>query len=359
VTKKTILIMAFSLISFSLFAQNLVLNPSFEEIDRNSTKYSFALRSVKDWSGSWNETYHFHRDLKDEGYWGPIKFQKSAVKLGYKAPFNFLGTQKARTGEAYVAMGGDFEYYEFDHPGTDSGGGIYGRFESVLKRNTIYRIEFFVSLPDRVNVSPDTVYVALKDSSFGMEQYFRNVPPKAVISVTNIEFSEENWQKVSGTFIAEGGEKYLAIGISPRARELKENRRFFLYIDDVSVKEVKDTLIIEPDKALILKNIVFTTGSADLLSQSIPELEKLQNYLLMHSETKLEISGHTDNTGKEENNRALSQKRAEAVVKYLVGKGIKERRLSAKGFGEEKPISSNETEEGKSKNRRVEVKIIK
>jgi OOP family OmpA-OmpF porin len=73
----------------------------------------------------------------------------------------------------------------------------------------------------------------------------------------------------------------------------------------------------------------------------------------------IEIAGHTDNVGPADQNRALSQKRAEAVVKYLVDKGVDKSRLIAKGYGPDKPIADNKDAKGKQKNRRVEFVILK
>jgi len=75
-------------------------------------------------------------------------------------------------------------------------------------------------------------------------------------------------------------------------------------------------------------------------------------------ELAMEISAHTDDIGSFEYNMQLSQARAQSIVDYLVSKGIEERRLVAKGYGEAKPISSNNTEEGRMKNRRVEFTIL-
>jgi len=73
---------------------------------------------------------------------------------------------------------------------------------------------------------------------------------------------------------------------------------------------------------------------------------------------KLEINGHTDNKGDAVKNKELSQKRADAVKKYITTKGISENRMTANGFGDTQPIADNKTEEGKAKNRRVEFKVI-
>ena len=72
----------------------------------------------------------------------------------------------------------------------------------------------------------------------------------------------------------------------------------------------------------------------------------------------MEIGGHTDSTGEDAYNMGLSQRRAESVRSYLVSKGVKASRLEAKGYGETKPVASNDTNEGRAKNRRVELKKL-
>ena len=87
------------------------------------------------------------------------------------------------------------------------------------------------------------------------------------------------------------------------------------------------------------------------------DIDDLVNVMKDHPELKVVIEGHTDNSGSAEYNKKLSQQRAEAVKQYMVEKGIEANRLKAKGFGEEKPIASNDTEEGRQKNRRVEAAV--
>ena len=107
-----------------------------------------------------------------------------------------------------------------------------------------------------------------------------------------------------------------------------------------------------------LKGVNFETGSANLTQASFPILDEAAATLLKHPSLKLEVGGHTDNTGSAAGNDRLSQKRAETVMNYLVSKGIKAETLSAKGYGSSKPIADNGTTEGKAKNRRVELKIL-
>jgi outer membrane protein OmpA-like peptidoglycan-associated protein len=108
----------------------------------------------------------------------------------------------------------------------------------------------------------------------------------------------------------------------------------------------------------ILKNIFFDVGKADLKLESISEVEKIHELLVTNPDLKVQINGHTDNTGNAVTNKALSLKRASSVVDYLVNHGISAARLSAKGFGSERPIVSNDDEEsGREINRRTEIEI--
>jgi len=107
-----------------------------------------------------------------------------------------------------------------------------------------------------------------------------------------------------------------------------------------------------------LNNITFDYDKSELKPESYPELERL--FSLFNNQTwQLEISGHTDNAGSPEYNLALSQRRADAVKSYLVKKGLPANRMSTRGYGAEKPVTTNETEDGKAQNRRVEVRISK
>ncbi|MBK9109853.1 MAG: PD40 domain-containing protein [Saprospiraceae bacterium] len=112
------------------------------------------------------------------------------------------------------------------------------------------------------------------------------------------------------------------------------------------------------DVQVVLKNIFFETGSDVLLPASKFELDALYKILKSNNKLKILIEGHTDNVGEELDNQLLSTNRAQAVVNYLLTKGITADRLEAKGQGESKPISDNNSEEGRRLNRRIEFTII-
>ncbi|MFB6305734.1 MAG: OmpA family protein [Flavobacteriales bacterium] len=115
---------------------------------------------------------------------------------------------------------------------------------------------------------------------------------------------------------------------------------------------------IKKGKSIVLKNVFFETAKYNLKPRSKAELDKLVKFLEKNPNIKIQLSGHTDKVGKEKDNQILSENRAQSVVDYLIKNGIDKNRLTAKGFGEKKPIATNETEKGRAKNRRTEFKII-
>jgi outer membrane protein OmpA-like peptidoglycan-associated protein/tetratricopeptide (TPR) repeat protein len=114
---------------------------------------------------------------------------------------------------------------------------------------------------------------------------------------------------------------------------------------------------IKVGSTIALRNIFFDTGKSTLRSESNAELERLVKLMKDVPNLKIEISGHTDNTGSATLNNELSKARAEAVVNYLKTKGIAATRLTAEGYGASKPIATNDTAVGRQENRRTEFKI--
>lgn len=142
---------------------------------------------------------------------------------------------------------------------------------------------------------------------------------------------------------------------------------YLFYSENFSLKESKtinepvlknvELTPIQKDVPVVLRNIFFETGSAELKPESRVELDKLVDLLKKNPSMKIEISGHTDNVGSKESNLKLSDNRAKSVSTYLTGKGIVADRLSTKGYGDSKPIDDNTTEQGRANNRRTEFKV--
>lgn len=116
---------------------------------------------------------------------------------------------------------------------------------------------------------------------------------------------------------------------------------------------------IEEGGIVRLNNVFFDTGKAILRDESAPELDRIVALLNDKPKLVIQVDGHTDNTGSNEINNKLSQDRADAVREYLIGKGIEPDRVASKGFGESKPVATNDTDEGRQQNRRVEFVILK
>ncbi len=115
---------------------------------------------------------------------------------------------------------------------------------------------------------------------------------------------------------------------------------------------------IKKDVKTVLNNIFFDSGKAELRPESFTELNKLQLLLTQNPSLKVEISGHTDDVGKDAENQALSEKRALSVADYLIKKGVNTQNIKVKGYGKTKPIVPNTSEENRQINRRIEMSIL-
>ena len=111
---------------------------------------------------------------------------------------------------------------------------------------------------------------------------------------------------------------------------------------------------IQETGKFVTNNILFKTGKADLLPESMTEIQKVADYMKKNPRARFEVQGHTDNQGSDAINDPLSQKRAEAVVKALADLGVDDFNLKAVGKGSHEPVADNKTEAGRAKNRRVE-----
>lgn len=122
---------------------------------------------------------------------------------------------------------------------------------------------------------------------------------------------------------------------------------------------------VEPDKNVFsldttnILNIQFDTSSDHLLSESLQEIEKINDFMNQYPSIHIEVHGHTDNQGSSEFNKDLSQRRANVVKQKLIKLGINESRIHTKGFGDTLPVATNDTSQGRQKNRRTEFIIIK
>ncbi|MDO9185187.1 MAG: OmpA family protein [Bacteroidia bacterium] len=166
--------------------------------------------------------------------------------------------------------------------------------------------------------------------------------------------------------------KYVGSGAGPAyvsGIPVKAGETYYIYVDcfETSIKYNNNQVPLgfsiffydywPKRKPIVLKNVFFENRKAVLPKESFIELDKLV-VRLQESQINIEIRGHADGMGNEEQNKVLSEERAKAVVDYLLSKKVKADRLFYKGFGSTTPIASNGTEEGRQKNRRVEFIIV-
>lgn len=191
-------------------------------------------------------------------------------------------------------------------------------------------------------------------------------PLSAVISLVNNETNQVitklNSNPVTGEFelvIPHGGN----YGVATEKSGYLFNSINFNLPQFAEYQEIDTHIIMvkaEVGSKVVLKNIFFDVGKSDLKPESIAEVENIRELLVANTALRVQINGHTDNSGNAASNKALSLKRATAVVTYLTQKGIAAGRVSAKGYGSERPIVSNDDEEGgRAINRRTEIEIVK
>lgn len=393
-------IILFLLTTQYCFSQNLVSNGSFE-------KYSVCPSRANDSNSKldimdWYKTGEYTADY----------FNSCCRNKFMSVPHNQRGYQLAQDGQGYLGLMSYANDLSFEY--------IQTRLKHPLKEDKLYCVRYYVSLADKSDYYSNNIsalftkekikgkFIRLdkfwKKSSYYKtftstreEDYFNpQIKPKVLIN------NYTDWTEVCGVFKAKGGEKYLTIGSFAKDVELHKSDNYnekskyykkgyyiYYYLDNVSVVEaespeecnckpilvekprveavidIKDTLqeIIKIDtisigQSIVLNNIYFTLNDSTLLDSSYMQLNKLYQTLSTNPSLKIEIAGHSDNTGSAEYNQNISEARAKAVVNYLIQKGIEQGRLKYISYGNTKPVTSNTTEKGRQQNRRVEFTII-
>jgi outer membrane protein OmpA-like peptidoglycan-associated protein/predicted negative regulator of RcsB-dependent stress response len=264
----------------------------------------------------------------------------SITNIGY--PINTTGSE----GAMIVSLDGETAYFASDMAGN--------------KNLDIYKFDLYKEArPEKVS------YLKVQIFDFETKKALKQVQV-LVENLSNAERVVETELGNENNFISPVivGKNY-AINISKEGYLFhSENFRTDTFtgkiaplIVDIYLKSIPKIIISETEP-VILKNVFFETGSAELLPESEFDLQKLKSLLTVNSRLRIKINGHTDNVGNVDDNQKLSQERAMAVYDYLIKEGISESRLLYEGYGESLPIDSNESEEGRQRNRRTEFVII-
>lgn len=250
---------------------------------------------------------------------------------------------------------------------------VNGNYEIKLKPKTTYNFkvesEDFETITEEVKIGKEEQI----DKDFNLNPVYKlqgivtdqesGQPISAVVEIYNIKTDEvigrTNSNPGTGKYSFEIKQKQ-NITVTARAD------KYLFYSENIDMNNTKTFDIqkniqlksVQIGASVILNNVKFDTGKSELRSESIPELNRLIQIMMIYPSIKVKISGHTDNVGTENYNKELSDARANAVVDYMVSKGIKKERLVPMGYGATMPLESNDTEEGKQKNRRVEAEIL-
>jgi outer membrane protein OmpA-like peptidoglycan-associated protein/tetratricopeptide (TPR) repeat protein len=258
-----------------------------------------------------------------------------------------------------VNMGRPVNDYEdqFSFFITADGAKGYYSHEELVESGTKSKL-YEIAIPPDQQVKSISNYVrgTVKDK-------VKQSPLKARIELFNIETNQREALVESDSLTGE----YLMVLTQGAEYALYVNKQGYLFTSsNFNYAETTDfepiVMDFELEKAakgssVVLKNIFFDTDKYDLKDKSITELQKIIRFLNENPQIRIEISGHTDNTGSPSYNQQLSEKRALSVYNYLVNNGVIKEKLSWKGYGQSNPKASNETESGRQENRRIEFQI--
>jgi outer membrane protein OmpA-like peptidoglycan-associated protein/tetratricopeptide (TPR) repeat protein len=264
---------------------------------------------------------------------GPGGVWSKPINLGY--PINTINDE----GTLFIAADGKTAYYASDRSDSKGGNDIYSfelredlrPFKTLWVQGQVIDKKTTRGLPSTVELTDlATGEVITKVQTDETGHYFITLPVGKDYAF--------NVNRKGYLFYSDN---FLMSGLSP----------------DTTYEKNIALLPIETNASMVLKNIFFDVNKFDVKPSSQAELDILVQLLNENATLKIEISGYTDNAGKPADNLALSNNRAKAVVSYLVSRNIAATRLTAKGYGETKPVADNKTEEGKAMNRRTEMKV--
>jgi OmpA-OmpF porin, OOP family len=303
--------------------------------------------------------------------------------ISAQVPKNDIGFQYPHTGNSYGGLTAyasiNAEYAEY----------MCIKLSQPMVKGKRYKLSMFISLADNSFYYGSNIgALFVKD-----ESTLPNKRPMLAYNTESIKATPDitfdlstftdtvNWQKVEGTFISIGGENYMVIGAfgvpAFKGRFAAKNKitgvltarkpYTYYYIDDVEVVEdTVKTFFLEDhayvpevkkpvaEKPFVIPNLYFETNKWDILPKSFKSLDSVATHLKTLKGVRIEVSGHTDDVGTEEDNLKLSENRAKAVADYLISKGVNKTIISAKGYGEVVPVGTI-----KDRNRRVEIKLMR
>lgn len=352
---RVLILFLFINISFTT-AQNLVLNPNFEDYTSCPSSHSQFSNNITHWSLPNKGTSDYYNLCSNKfNYVNPHGIQHFKKGKGYAGIVTFYQNK-------YNTLP---DYREY----------IQGELNSTLKKGETYTIKLAISLADKSNTALNEIELLFTEKQLNSNSE-KNIDLNALkkksiqtnlVTFRNDEFffDKTEWMILKGTYTAKGFEKFITIGnLKPDSdtEKVQVSKPYlpiesYYYIDHIEITEDK-IITFQPKKRYTFKNVLFNFDKAELLDISAKELNKLAQYLEVNKTLFIEIYGHTDNVGLETRNNKLSKLRAKAVSDYLINSGLDKNRIKWFGFGSKYPVTKNDSEENRVKNRRVEFKLF-
>lgn len=257
---------------------------------------------------------------------------------------------------------------------SDAGGRFESRFPEVTRYDITASVDGFTPASTQADIpllySDTTIYVDIPLTPIAKalvlqgtvydQKTNKQIPARLEMKVRDKQHPVMNINAARGMYEQEIDE--LGWYIITASAEGYLNTVDSVWVNDSDVTPWTKDIVLQPIEVGVtvrLKNIYFDFDKTTLKNESFTELDKVVDFLKQNPSVEIEISGHTDNKGSDEYNANLSQGRSEAVVNYIISQGVDGYRLSAHGYGEAKPIDTNDSEEGRANNRRVEFTVMK
>ena len=331
-------------------SQNLVPNPSFEE-----TQLSYFLprtfcqneNEFNENLNNWETVHSTTPDLLHPGF-------KRIIEIGN--PID---------GVTMIGLFNLHNWYE----------DVTVKLIKPLEIGKTYYAEFWIAR-SKNRFNEDALQKQFIGSNFGLlftegtpKQEKRTQPIDGIPQISCPEklWLTTKWEKITGYFKPDKNYEYLTIGHFKDSTILQSSLiSGYVLVDNLKIEELSSfdqlsNISNIPNEGIItpLNEIYFEDGKSEILNKSIPSLEQIHKYLTDNPDIQIKINGHTDNKGSKSDNLILSENRAKSIINYLIEKGIDENRMKFEGYGELLPKYDNSTKYGRSRNRRVEIELIK
>lgn len=358
----------FVLLPLPAIGQNLVSNPEFND-------YVYCPVSIN------QGEIEILKEWEQVGSGTPDYYNKCADEMG--VPGNVFGIRNAAAGDGYAGLvafsPSKRNYREY----------LQARLRSPLRSGEWYCLEMKVALADNAQYICDGMGAVLSEFPYRKRGH-GHLPLEAQLSNPSghLLYFQQEWIHLSASFMAKGGEEYIILGnfvadedlqVKSRNAEVvrgKPVHHAYYFVDDIRLNlihgpddcsntiaflqtAVKDSTIEDKDyRTVRLQSVLFDFDGDEITDASAKILSEVLLVLKRNPYYEIEVAGHADIIGSDTYNVELSRRRSERVIAYLSTRGIASRRLRINYHGSAQPVTTNETEEGRQQNRRVEFLIV-